>query len=123
MSKILILIFALLSMAFCDDWKSYKDAINIQNKNNKPIMVEIISSHCGYCQRMNKIVFEDKDMRKWLEERFILVKLDSRDDNIPNMLDYDVTPTFFFIKENKVIKKIPGSWNIEDFKSLTKDIK
>jgi thioredoxin-related protein len=123
MNKIFILVFALFSIAFCDDWKSYKDAMSIQAKNNKPIMVEITSSHCGYCHRMDKIVFEDEDMRKWLEERFILVKLDSRDDNIPSMLDYEVTPTFFFIKGNKVIKKIPGSWGIDDFKSLTKDIK
>lgn len=123
MSKIAILIFALFSIAFCDDWKSYKDAISIQNKNNKPIMIEITSSHCGYCHKMDKAVFDNKDMRKWLEEKFILVKLDSRDDAIPNMLDYDVTPTFFFIKGNKIIKKIAGSWNIEDFKSLTKDIK
>jgi len=123
MNKNIVALFVLTSAIFASDWTSYKDAMELQKKNAKPIMVEITSSHCGYCQKMDRAVFENKDMRKWLEDRFILVKLDSRNDNVPSMLDYDVTPTFFFIKSGKVIKKIPSSWNIEDFKSLTKDIK
>ena len=45
-------------------------------------------------------------------------------DDIPLNLNPKMTPTFYFIsKEEKILKVIPGSWNIEDFKDLTRKIK
>ena len=62
-------------------------------------------------------------MSSWLEERFIPVKINLDLHKLPLNLSVTFTPTFYFINEDhKVIKKVPGSWNIEDFKSLSQGV-
>jgi thioredoxin-related protein len=72
---------------------------------------------------MEKEVFNDPKMSLWLQQRFIPVKIDIEKEQLPFGKKVSFTPTFFFIKDDKILKVIPGSWNIEDFKDLTKDIK
>lgn len=124
MNKILILIllntFSLWSLEF----HSYEEALQLQKKNNKIIMLDVIRSDCKYCIKMKKEVFDDPEMSAWLQKRFIPVELNLDFDELPLSLHVYFTPTFFFIDTNQtIIKKIPGSWNIQDFKDLTKNIK
>ncbi len=73
---------------------------------------------------MEKAVFEDKEMSAWLEKKFIPVKINLDNEKLPLGLTTSFTPTFYFVDENhNILKKIPGSWNIEDFKDLTRNIK
>jgi len=68
--------------------------------------------------------FKIAKMSKWINSKFIPVKIDMDFDDIPLNLNPKMTPTFYFIsKEEKILKVIPGSWNIEDFKDLTRKIK
>jgi thioredoxin-related protein len=63
-------------------------------------------------------------MSAWLEERFIPVKINLDFDALPLGLHVYFTPTFFFVdKDEKVVKKIPGAWSIQDFQDLTKKYK
>lgn len=124
MSKAFIFVFLCVLTLNAVEWKTYKEALEIQAKNNKPIMIDVIRTYCSYCSNMEKDVFDDHDMSIWIEKRFIPVKINLDTDIVPLGLKVSFTPSFFFVdKQGNILKKIPGSWNIEDFKSITKDIK
>lgn len=124
MKKIVLLLLGSLISLWGVEWLSYEDALKVQKKRNKIIMIDVVRTNCRYCVKMDEDVFKDKEMSKWLGERFIPVKLDADFDDMPLDIKAKMTPSFYFIdKHSKIIKMIPGSWNIEDFKSLTKDIK
>jgi thioredoxin-related protein len=118
----LILLFSISIHAI--EWLSYDEAKVLQKKNHKPIMLDVMRDTCHYCKKMDKEVFDNKEMAQWLQERFILVQINLDEDLMPIDEEVTFTPTFYFLDENgKILKKIPGSWNIQDFKDLTRKIK
>ena len=124
MNKIIILLISGIVSLWGVDFHTYEDALKIQKKNHKIIMIDVMRTGCHYCIKMDKEVFDNPEMSQWIEKRFIPVKLNLDFDDLPLGLHVYFTPTFFFVDENqKIVKKIPGSWNIQDFKDLTKNIK
>ena len=124
MNKIVLVLLASAMSLFALEFHGYQDALKIQKKSGKIIMIDVVRSDCHYCHKMDAKVFNDAQMSKWIEQKFIPVKLDLDFDEIPLGIKVHFTPTFFFVnKEQKIIKTIPGSWNIQDFKDLTKNIK
>ena len=124
MNKIVIVFLVGLISLWGAEFHSYEDAFKIQKQNHKIIMLDVVRSDCQYCIKMQKEVFSNPEMSKWIEDRFILCEINLDFDELPLGLKVHFTPTFFFIDENsKILKKIPGSWNIEDFKDLTRKIK
>lgn len=121
----LVLIFALSCLSLWGvEFHSYEDALKLQQKSKKIIMIDVVRTDCHYCEDMQKEVLENPEMSKYLNKRFISVKMDLDKQKLPLGMKVDFTPTFFFIDANNVIiKKIPGSWNIADFTDLTKNIK
>ena len=124
MNKILIVLALCLSNVFGVEFHSYEEALNLQNSNKKIIMMAVTRTNCHYCEDMQEKVLEDKEMAKWLDSRFLSVNMNLDIDELPLGLKVSFTPTFYFIDADKnVVKKIPGAWNIKDFKDLTKGIK
>jgi thioredoxin-related protein len=120
---VLILVSGFVSL-FALEFLSYEEARELQKESGKIIMIDVVRSDCHYCTDMQKNVFENKEMSVWLEKRFIPVKVNLDIDTLPLGLKVSFTPTFFFVdKDEKVVKKIPGAWSIQDFKDLTKNIK
>ena len=106
------------------DWYGYDEALKLQKNSSKIIMIDIVRTHCQYCIKMDNEVFKNKKMSIWLKNRFIPVKINLDIDEMPLDVEVQMTPTFYFINKNKkIIKVIPGSWNIQNFKDLTKNIK
>ena len=124
MNRIVVLaLFSTLSL-YALEWNSYDAALKKQKLSHKPIMIDVVRTNCHYCKDMDKAVFEDKAMAQWIDERFIPVKINLDYEQLPLGLSVSFTPTFYFVDENhQILKKVPGSWNIEDFKSLTESIK
>lgn len=124
MKKILSFILLTSLSLSALEWMSYEEALKVQSQNSKIIMIDVVRSDCHYCTDMDKKVFENKEMSKWLEQRFIPVKVNLDTDKMPLNIKTSFTPSFFFVDKNsEILKQIPGSWSIEDFKSLTKEIK
>ncbi|QSZ41993.1 DUF255 domain-containing protein [Sulfurimonas aquatica] len=123
--RLVVILLALACVSiFAKDFYTYEEALEIQKKSNKVIMLDVVRDGCHYCEDMKKNVFQDKEMLEWINQRFIPVEINLDHDEIPLELKVYFTPTFFFLDKNqKVLKKVPGSWSIEDFKDLTKGIK
>lgn len=120
-----ILLFSLLFTSLCAvEWRGYDKALALQKISKKPIMLEVVRTHCHYCEDMERDVFAKKEMKKWIESRFIPVKLNLDNTKLPLGLQVSFTPTFFFINSHaEIMKKIPGSWNQEDFCEMTQGVK
>lgn len=119
----LCFVFGYVSL-FGIEWQSYEEAQKIQQKNSKIVMIYVERTDCRYCIKMHREVFDDKEMSQWIKKRFIPVKLNLDRDVLPLDISVSMTPSFYFVDKNqKILKMIPGSWNIDDFKSLTKNIK
>ena len=124
MSKIVFLFLVMFTSLNAIEWLSYEEGLKLQEKNGKVIMIDVVRTECRFCIAMEKEVFENKEMIKWLSKRFIPVKVNLDKDRMPLGITISFTPSFFFInKDLKVVKKVPGAWNIVDFKDLTRGIK
>jgi len=120
---ILVLILGMVSL-WGSEIHSYKEALELQKKNGKVIMLGVVRDGCHYCEDMEKNIFSDPNMPKYLEKRFNIAKANLSKEKLPLGLKVNFTPTFFFINsKSEIIKTIPGSWSVEDFKDLTKEIK
>ncbi len=98
---------------------TYSKAVEMSKKNNKLIMIKLTADHCKYCIKMDKEVMVDKDIKKILSQNFITVNINVDKEKIPLGIQRTITPTFIFVDKNqKVVSKIPGSWNKKDFMDL-----
>lgn len=106
------------------EWKTWNDALVLSKKNHKIIMIEAVRNGCHYCEDMQKNVFNNSAMGNLIQKRFIPVKIKIDQQDLPLGLDVSMTPTFFFISEDKqIIRTVPGAWNQEDFKSMLEEVK
>lgn len=123
MNKVALTLLLSISSLFSLDFHTYEDALKLQSESGKLIMIDVVRTDCHYCEDMDKNVFEDKEMITWLQKRFIAAKVNLDVDTVPLGIKVNFTPSFFFVNSKKeIVKKIPGSWGIEDFKDLTKNI-
>jgi len=98
---------------------TYSKALELAKKSNKLIMLKLTSDHCRYCIKMDREVMSDKEVKELLSKHFITVNVNVDHERIPLGIKRGITPTFIFIDKNqKVVSKIPGSWNKRDFIDL-----
>ena len=98
---------------------TYSKAVEMAQNSNKLIMIKLTADHCKYCIKMDKEVMVDKDVKKILSQNFITVNINVDKEKIPLGIKRTITPTFIFVNKNqKVVSKIPGSWNKKDFMDL-----
>jgi thioredoxin-related protein len=124
MNKFLLLFISLWISLNALEWKSYDEALKEANVTNKIVMIDIVRDGCHYCENMQKVVFNDTNMSLFIEKDFIPVRINISKENLPLGLHVSVTPTFIFVsKDEEIIKKVPGSWNIEDFTYFLNKVK
>lgn len=129
MSKLwtlLLLSGALFSSLLAESlqWRSWDAAMQEAEATGKIIMIDAVRTGCHYCVEMDEAVFKDEAMAAYIEKRFIPVKINLAEEALPLGLDVSMTPTFFFVtKEGDLLKKVPGSWNQEDFRSFLDGVK
>ncbi len=58
-------------------WYTFGEAVELQNKNPKIIMVDVYTSWCGPCKMMSAYTFGNEIIAKYLNEHFYPVKFDA----------------------------------------------
>ncbi len=58
-------------------WYSWEEAVALQKKKPKKIFVDVYTSWCGWCKRMDKVTFTDPAVVEYLNRHFYPVKLDA----------------------------------------------
>lgn len=58
------------------DWKhNYEDALKQAKTEKKTVMVDVYTDWCGYCKKLDKEVYSNKDVQAKLAKEFISVKI------------------------------------------------
>lgn len=60
------------------EWKSFEEAIEVAQKEQRMIVVDVWAPWCGWCKKMQKEVYPE--LTSTLNENFVLTRL-NRDDN------------------------------------------
>lgn len=58
-------------------WLTWNQAQELNKKNPKPIFIDIYTDWCGWCKRMDATTFEDKEVVKYMNEKFYAVKFNA----------------------------------------------
>jgi thioredoxin-related protein len=58
-------------------WTDMQSAINNSQTNGKIIFVDVYTTWCGWCIRMDQTTFKDEAVVKMLNERFVSVKFNA----------------------------------------------
>ncbi|RAV30667.1 thioredoxin family protein [Sinomicrobium soli] len=60
------------------EWLSWEEAIARQQTDETPrkIFVDVYTDWCGWCKKMDKDTFSDKEVAEYVKDKFYMVKLD-----------------------------------------------
>lgn len=78
-------------------WLSFEDAITLNKKQPKPILIDIYTDWCGYCTKMEIETYANKNIANYINQNFYAVKLDGEEKKDVTFKNH----TFTFQKEGK----------------------
>lgn len=59
-------------------WHSdFQQAVNVSRRTGRPLLVKVGADWCGYCQRMDRETFTDRELLSRIGDDFITVELDA----------------------------------------------
>ena len=69
------------------NWLSLEEATQASKANpSKPILVNLYTSWCGYCKKLDKETFVDAAISEYINQNYIPVKFNAEDKNKVNFL-------------------------------------
>ena len=88
-----ILVLNANELIFLNFYDAKKEAIKV----NKPILLMFTQENCPTCEYMENVAFNDALLSHYMQQNFLLVKLDINKDTIPSYLNVYGTPTFYVL--------------------------
>ncbi|WP_345973225.1 thioredoxin family protein [Sulfurimonas diazotrophicus] len=119
-----ILFFAALLLGAPTEWaKSLDDAKRIAAAEGKLVYVLITEPGCRWCKRFKRTTLHDHGVRRRLDEMAVGVEVERGSGTYPDTLKALMIPMHYFLSpDERVLVKMPGYWNIEDFMSILDDV-
>ncbi|MBL7808354.1 MAG: DUF255 domain-containing protein [Saprospiraceae bacterium] len=83
LSTLVIAAFALVAQSFKSanptpmKWYTWEEAVALNKTKPKKIMVDVYTSWCGWCKKMDKGAFTDPSVTAYISEHFYPVKLNA----------------------------------------------
>jgi thioredoxin-related protein len=119
---VLILLFTQLSADVV--WqKDFSQALELAKKEQKVLMLFVESKSCRWCKKMKSRTLSNEMVIKRLKS-YISVKVMRDDiDVLRDLPAINGVPTIFFMTVDKrVLEKVVGYFNVEDFLSYIDDV-
>lgn len=63
------------------DWLSFEEAMEKNEKEPKPILIDIYTDWCGWCKRMDNTTYKNEVIIKYINKNYYPVKLNGEDRN------------------------------------------
>jgi thioredoxin-related protein len=115
-----------------ENWLNYNEGLALAKKENKYILIYFYTDWCGYCKKMDKETYSKEEVKKILNENFVVVKVNAESDKkvIENGKEiteselsklYQVSgyPTTWFLESNHSrVAPLPGCVTTEQFISV-----
>jgi len=83
---------------------SYEEAVARAKKENKMILLEVVSTDCKYCEKMEEEVFTQAKISEMLKKNFILLRMNGTTQTLPLGMGMVASPMHIFISKNEKIK-------------------
>jgi thioredoxin-related protein len=84
------------------NWVSFEEAIALQKKKPKKIMMDVYTNWCGPCKMLDKNTFHNKDVVDYVNKHYYAVKFNAEGDESINFKDKTYTnPNYDPAKANK----------------------
>lgn len=74
---VLILSMSFTSIAQQINWLTFEEALALQKKNPKKIMMDVYTNWCGPCKMLDKNTFQNGDVAKYVNDNYYAVKFDA----------------------------------------------
>jgi len=139
--RVFVILAVLILSANLFAQNDFEDALKKAASENKRVVVDVYTDWCGWCKKMDAEAYSDTEVRKLLDENFILVKLNAEGKNkltyngrqyteeeLSYFFDVFSFPTTIFLEpDGKLItfsydsypmKNVPGYVKTEEFKKL-----
>ena len=81
---VLALLTSVTSIAQEINWVTFEEALELQKKNPKKIMMDVYTNWCGPCKLLDKNTFHNADVVKFVNENFYAVKFNAEGDATVN---------------------------------------
>ena len=118
------------------EWMSHDEALKKAEKENKHILVFFYTDSCGWCDKMEREVYSNEEVKKMLAENYVSIKINAMSNNEIEVngekmtekafaLRYQVTgyPTTWFLESKaEGIAPLPGYVTADQFITVLKYI-
>lgn len=61
-------------------WKSFSEGLVEAEKTKKKILLAVYTDWCGWCKKMDKEVYADNSVEKYIAEKYVVIKLNAESD-------------------------------------------
>lgn len=58
-------------------WRGWDEGLREARRTGRPVLVDVYTDWCGWCKRMERDVYARADVRDYLANRFVVVKLNA----------------------------------------------
>ncbi len=66
------------------NWVTFEEALELQKKKPKKIMIDVYTVWCGPCKMLDKNTFQNKDVADYVNEHYYAVKFDAQGNSTEN---------------------------------------
>ena len=82
MKKVMIvlgIVFGLSSVSFGQEinWLTWEEVSEKMHEEPRKVMVDVYTEWCGYCKKMDKTTFVDKELVEYINKHYYVVKFDA----------------------------------------------
>jgi thioredoxin-related protein len=119
---VLILLFTQLSADVV--WqKDFSQALELAKKEQKVLMLFVESKSCRWCKKMKSRTLSNEMVIKRLKSYISVKVMRDNKDVLRDLPAINGVPTIFFMTVDKrVLEKVVGYFNVEDFLSYIDDV-
>jgi len=106
MKKITLLVFILavtFSVTAQDiNWVTFEEAVALQKKNPKKIMMDVYTNWCGPCKMLDRNTFKNKDVVDYVNKHYYAVKFNAEGNDTVTYKDQEFSnPNYDASKANR----------------------
>lgn len=117
-------------------WVAWDPGLQQAKQLKRPVLVDVYTQWCGWCKRMHRDVYSREDVRDYLDQNFVTVKLDAESGDgaryegrsytsrtLASRFRITSYPTTLFLKSNgEHLVSVPGYIEPEKFLLLLRYI-